>query len=114
MEQFTCIMCPVGCTLTVTKNGNEIDVSGNACIRGKRYGESEITNPTRMVTSLVKMQNGNLCAVKTSNLVPKDKIFDVLQEIAKLTPTSAQQGEILLKNVCGLENVNIVVTRECK
>ena len=113
MKQFTCIMCPVGCTLSVSQNGDEIAVSGNACIRGKRYGESEITNPTRMVTSLVKMQNGNLCSVKTSTLVPKDKVFDVLQEIAKLTPNTARQGEILLKNVCGLENVDIVVTREC-
>lgn len=111
MKQFTCIMCPVGCTLTVEKKGEEFIVSGNGCIRGQRYGVSEVTNPTRMVTSLVKTKNG-ICSVKTSNLVPKDKVFDVLSEIEKLRPKSVKFGDVLIKNVCGLENVDVVVTRQ--
>ena len=35
MKQFTCIMCPVGCTLNVKKEGDKIVVSGNGCIRGE-------------------------------------------------------------------------------
>ena len=110
-KSFTCIMCPVGCNLTVKQDGENITVEGYGCIRGQRYGIQEITNPTRMITSLVKTQNG-LCSVKTTNLVPKDKIFDVLNEIKKLNPKSAKQGEILLKNVCGLKDTDIIVTRE--
>ena len=111
MEKFTCIMCPVGCELTVTKNKDKIEVTGNGCIRGERYGISEVTNPTRMITALVKTKKG-ICSVKTTALVPKDKIFAVLKEIEKLQPKSAKYGEILIKNVCGLQNTNVVVTRE--
>ena len=39
--EFTCIMCPVGCHLTVTKTKNGIVVSGNACPRGELFGKSE-------------------------------------------------------------------------
>ena len=110
MKEFTCIMCPVGCTLTVEKNGDEITVLGNGCIRGQRYGISELTNPTRMVTSLVKTESC-ICSVKTSNVVPKEKVFDVLSEIGKLKPKSVNFGDILIKNVCGLENTDVIVTR---
>ena len=109
-KTFTCIMCPVGCTLTAEKNGNQITISGNGCVRGERYGVSELTNPTRMVTSLVKTKNG-ICSVKTSAPVPKNKVFDVLKEIQKLCPKQVTQNQVLLKNVCNLENINIVVTR---
>ena len=59
----------------------------------------------------VKTKNG-ICAVKTTNLVPKDKIQDVLNEIAKLKPSKVKCGQILLKNVLNLENVDVIVTRE--
>lgn len=111
MEKFTCIMCPVGCSLEVEKIGKEIKVFGNACIRGERYGKTELTNPTRMITALVKTKNG-FCAVKTSNLVPKSKIFDVLAEIKTIKVDFAIQGQILISNVCGLNGVDIIVTRE--
>ena len=111
MKKFTCIMCPVGCELTVIQNGDIIEVSGNGCIRGKRYAETEIISPQRMITSLVKTKNG-ICAVKTTNLVPKDKIFDVLNEITKLKPSKVKVGQVLIKNVLNLEGVDIIVTRE--
>lgn len=111
MKKLTCIMCPVGCELEVTQDGEKIEVNGYGCIRGKRYAETEITAPARMITTLVKTKDG-ICAVKTTNLVPKDKIQDVLNEIAKLKPSKVKCGQILLKNVLNLENVDVIVTRE--
>lgn len=111
MKKLTCIMCPVGCELEVTQDGGKIEVNGYGCIRGKRYAETELTAPTRMITTLVKTKNG-VCSVKTTNLVPKDKITDVLDEIAKLQPNKVKFGQVLIKNVLGLENVDVVVTRE--
>ena len=111
MKKLTCIMCPVGCELEVETNGNTIEVKGYGCIRGKRYAETEMTAPARMITTLVKTKNG-LCAVKTTNLVPKDKIQDVLNEIAKLKPSKVKYGQILIKNVLNLQNVDVIVTRE--
>ena len=109
--KLTCIMCPVGCELTVQKNGDEIEVSGFGCIRGKRYAETEITSPSRMITALVKTKKG-IASVKTTNMVPKDKIFDVLNQISALYVDDAKFGKVLIKNVCELEGVDVVVTRE--
>ena len=111
MRKLTCIMCPVGCELDVEQNGDIINVSGYGCIRGKRYAETELTAPTRMITTLIKTKTG-VCSVKTTNLVPKDKVQDVLDEIAKLKPNKVKFGQVLIKNVLGLENVDVVVTRE--
>lgn len=103
-----CIMCPVGCELTITKNGDDINVTGNTCIRGVEYGKNEITNPMRMVTALINTNKGVL-PVKTTNLIPKSKIDDVLKEIAKLNLKQAKAGDVVIKNVCNL-NVDVIVT----
>ncbi len=104
----TCIMCPVGCELTIEQVGDEIKVTGNGCIRGQHYGQSELTNPMRMVTALITTDLGVL-PVKTTDLVPKSKIDDVLKAIAKIKVNKAKAGDIVLKNVCNL-GVDIIVT----
>lgn len=111
MKQFTCIMCPVGCELTVNKQDGKFIVKGNGCVRGERYAISEITAPSRVITSLVKT-NDKLISVKTTKPVLKDKIYDVLNEIKNVKINSAKIGDVLIKNVCNLENVDVVVTRE--
>ena len=45
MKNLVCIVCPNGCRLTVTE-GENIEVSGAKCPRGKAYAVSEMTNPT--------------------------------------------------------------------
>ena len=56
IKKLTCINCPVGCSLKVELDGeNVICVSGNTCRRGEIYARKEVTNPTRIVTSTVKL-----------------------------------------------------------
>lgn len=103
-----CIMCPVGCELTITQNGDNVNVSGNSCNRGVEYGKNEISNPMRIVTALINTELGVL-PVKTTDLVPKNKINDVLSEIAKINISKAKAGDVVIKNVCNL-NVDVIVT----
>ena len=42
MKELTCIVCPRGCRLKVDDN---MEVSGNACPRGKIYAINELTHP---------------------------------------------------------------------
>ena len=53
MEKYnlTCIMCPLGCSLVATKDGDEIKVTGNNCQRGEIFAKEELTCPMRIVTS---------------------------------------------------------------
>ena len=38
LREFTCIMCPLGCSLEVTEeNGQVLEVKGNTCPKGREY-----------------------------------------------------------------------------
>ena len=59
-RELTCIGCPMGCPLTVTMEAGEvISVTGNTCKRGDIYARKEVTNPTRIVTSTVRVTGGD-------------------------------------------------------
>jgi len=109
-KEFVCIVCPRGCHLVVDEN---MEVTGNACPRGKVYALSELTNPVRMITSSVRVSNrvDTLVSVKTSAPVPKGKIMEVMDIINSLSleaPTHINQ--IIKKDVLGL-GVDILITK---
>ena len=101
--ELTCIGCPLGCPLTVTiQDNNEISVAGNTCPKGATYAQKEVTNPTRIVTSTVRVSGGS-CAmlnVKTASDVPKDKIFDCVNALKEIVvPAPIRIGDVILENV---------------
>ena len=108
MTKLTCIMCPVGCSLEVTKTKDGLIVTGNSCIRGERYGIQEVTSPTRMVTTVAKTTAG-FVSVKTSAPIDKTKVQDVVNEIGKLILDKPKHGDVVIKNVLGL-GADIIVT----
>lgn len=106
----TCIMCPMGCLLTVTESGGEIKVGGNTCKRGVDYGRSEYVRPVRSVTTLVKRVDGAVVSVKTSKAVDKSKIFDVVAAAgALILSTDVKAGDVALKNAAGT-GADLIVT----
>lgn len=110
MKELICIVCPKGCHLKVDDN---LNVTGNGCNRGITYAKDELTNPTRMVTSTVKVIGGKLSRVPvvTSKPVPKNKIMDVMEEINKVQVNAPIYiKDIIISNVLGL-GVDIVATR---
>lgn len=107
-RELTCIMCPLGCQLTVTIDGDNITVTGNNCKRGEVFGKEEVTCPMRIVTSSVKTEKG-VRACKTSKPVPKSMIFDVMKEIEKLRLKSVRFGEVVIRNVLNT-GADIVIT----
>lgn len=111
-RNLTCIVCPRGCQLTVSfdAEGKIAGVTGNACKRGVVYAENECTHPMRTVTSTVKCSDGGIIAVKTSDVVPKERVFDVMSAINKtLAEGGAKIGDVIIRDVCGL-GVNVVAT----
>ena len=104
-RELICINCPLGCGLTVTIKGGEVEkVQGNTCPKGEAYGKKEVTNPTRIVTSTVRVTGGVLpvVSVKTASDIPKEKIMDcarVLKEVEVQAPVSI--GDVVLEDVCG-------------
>lgn len=115
MEKIlTCIGCPMGCQLTVTldENGAFQSVTGNTCNRGKEYAKDEVTNPTRMVTSVLLVGGSKtpLC-LKTRKAIPKKLVFDCLKEIRKAKVTlPVKIGDVIVPNVCGT-GIDVIATR---
>lgn len=101
MKEFTCIVCPKGCTLVYHDDGT---VTGNTCSRGKDYAVSEATNPVRFVTSTVACIDGRRCPVRTSRPIAKGKMMDVMAEIRKINvKTAVVTGDVLVSNIAGTE-----------
>ena len=60
-RNLTCIGCPMGCALLVEMDGKEIiSVTGNTCKKGAEYAVKEVTDPTRIVTTTVRVKNGSM------------------------------------------------------
>ena len=104
----------IGCSLKVEMDGeNVICVSGNTCRRGEIYARKEVTNPTRIVTSTVKVVNGTsgTVSVKTKEDIPKEKIFVCVQALRGIeVQAPVHMGDVILENVAGT-GVDIVATR---
>lgn len=113
-RELICIGCPMGCPVTVEMEGDEIvSVSGNTCPRGDAYARKEVTNPTRIVTSTVKVEGGlvDMISVKTKEDIPKDKIFDCVRALKGVTVKAPVHiGDVILADVAGT-GVDVVATR---
>ena len=114
-RELICIGCPLGCNITVSMENEEVTaVTGNTCPRGDAYARKEVTNPTRIVTSTVRVSGGNACMVscKTASDIPKGKIFDVTAALTGLTvPAPVHIGDVLLADVAGTD-VAVIATKE--
>lgn len=114
-RELTCIGCPIGCNLEILiDNGSVKEVIGNSCKRGIDYGIKECTNPTRILTTTVSVENGKLgiVSVKTSSDIPKNKIFSCVNELKNIkVKAPVHIGDIIVYNILGTGS-NIVATME--
>jgi len=114
IKKIICTRCPQGCEIHVRLNDTEIEsIEGNLCKLGKDYSKTEIIAPKRVVTSTVKVFNGvyPLVPVWTSEPIPKDKIFDLMNELRKIQLTAPVKiNQIILQNIFGL-GIDVIASR---
>ena len=111
-KKMICIVCPVGCHMTV--DTETFSVKGNACARGDVYGKEELKAPKRIITSTVKIKKAlnSRCPVKTSQGIPKDKNFEVMKKLKNIELTApVKRGDIVIENIFDT-GVNIIVTKD--
>ena len=113
-KKFICIICPNGCEIEVEYEKKEIkSISGNICEKGEVYVRQELFSPERGLTTTVVVRNGTipLVSVKTSKPIPKEKIFQVMDEIANLEiDAPVKIGDIIVKNISGT-GADLVATK---
>ncbi len=116
IKELTCIGCPMGCALSVDINGDNMTVTGNTCKRGADYAIKELTNPTRIVTSSVRVMGGELdcVSVKTAADIPKDKIFDCMRELKNIeVKAPVKIGDVIVENIAKT-GIAIVATKNVR
>ena len=115
VKNLICINCPMGCALTVEMEGGEVvSVSGNTCKRGDAYGRKEVTNPTRIVTSTVKVSGGKakMVSVKTKQDIPKGKIIECIKALKGVeVEAPVHIGDVIVTDAAGT-GVDIVATKD--
>ena len=102
MANITCIVCPMGCPLVVTKTDDGYKVEGNTCKRGEKYGVEELTNPKRVITTTVRLENSylNLLPVKTKESISKDMMFEIMRELDTIKVSAPiSVGDVIVKNI---------------
>ncbi len=113
-RELICIGCPMGCPLVVELEGSDIvSVKGHTCKRGEVYARKEVTNPTRIVTSTVKVEGGkvDMVSVKTRDDIPKGKIFECVKALKGVTVKAPVHiGDVIVANVADT-GVDIVATK---
>lgn len=98
---LTCILCPRGCSLTVSE---ALEVSGNSCPRGEKYAMDECTNPVRTVTATVRVENrrDTMLSVKTEAPVPKGNMMDVMAVLRGMTVSAPiAMGAVIAPDILG-------------
>jgi CxxC motif-containing protein len=110
----TCIQCPQGCTIEVKKIGNDYEVSGNSCNRGKEHAIQEITNPLRNITTTVRTVFDDFprLSVKTDSEVPLKDIFRYMNEINDITVTERLKPGDLVKSGLRGSDTNLIATSD--
>ena len=115
---LTCIGCPLGCPIEVMMDddSNILLVSGNSCPRGDKYARKDVTAPTRIVTSSVRVfgsvKGERMVPVKTASDVPKKSIMEVIRDLRGVSvPCPVHIGDVLVKNVAGT-GVDMIATKE--
>jgi CxxC motif-containing protein len=114
VDRLTCVLCPVGCELEVGRDASGgLEVKGNQCEKGLPFAEEEVLRPMRnLATSVpVKGTAARMVSVRLSGTVPREMLFPVLAEIARLRPEApVRRGQVLIANVLGA-GVDVIATR---
>ncbi len=104
--ELTCIICPIGCRMTVqqAEKDGALKIEGNRCKRGVAYAQEEFSDPRRIVTATCSLDNAAIrrLPVKSSAGVPIDMIPAFLNELYALRISApVRAGQILSSNLAG-------------
>lgn len=116
-REFICIVCPNSCRISVEYEGTKIkNIKGEKCSKGKDYVKNEITNPLRVFTGSILVEDGDfpLVSVKTTTPIPKKylkKVGEVSHRIKVKAPIKI--GQVVASNLLG-EKIDLIATREIK
>ena len=119
-KSFYCTVCPSECHLTVTLDaaGAVVQVAGNSCPRGERFGRQEATCPMRVLASTVRLAGAAskepLIPVRTREAIPLAQQAAAMEAVRQVQVTAPiSMGDIVIANVCGT-GVDVIASCSAK
>ena len=113
-KEIICTVCPRGCRILAEGDGEKVlTAEGYSCKRGLEYANTEYAHPVRILTTTVKIAGvqNDLLPVRSSQPIPKDKLFDCMAAIRSTTVTlPVARYDVVIANICGT-GVDIVATK---
>jgi CxxC motif-containing protein len=112
---YVCIECPLSCKVELQEeNGKISEIKNNRCRRGKEYVISEFTDPKRILTTTVVVENGRLpvIPVRSTAPVPKKLIKECMKELARIRlKAPIKCGDLVCANILNTE-MDIIASRD--
>lgn len=109
MKKMICITCPTGCEMEVDFSEGKVTVSGNRCPRGAVYADSEMKDPRRTVTAVVRTEKGKFQSVRTHKPLPRPLIPGLLNRILKSSYPETEPGGVIIADIEGT-GVDLIAT----
>lgn len=113
MKQFTCVVCPNGCEITVENVNGDLQVTGEGCARGRAWAFQETTDPRRTIATSVRVLGGAepLCSARLTNPIPRKDIMRAVEKIhALVLHAPVEAGSVLIADILGTGS-DVVATR---
>ena len=114
LDRLTCVLCPVGCELSIDRDAvGELRVEGHQCDKGVPFALEEVLRPKRNLATSVPVRGASakMVSVRLSAAVPREMLFPILAEIAKLRPEApVRRGQVLIADVLGT-GADVIATR---
>jgi len=112
-KNLICVVCPVGCRMHISGTVEDLIVTGEKCKRGIAHAYEEITNPTRMVCTTVKIKGGvhPVIPVRTDKPIPEKYKLEVVKAVKDMTLISpVVMGDVVIEDLFGT-GVNLIAER---
>ena len=113
--RMICIVCPVGCELEVEVNEDRsriVQIKGFKCPKGEEYAIREVTDPRRILMTVVRVRGGHLpiVSVKTVEPIPRGRLADATREISRMVVDApVRVGDIVVSDLLDT-GVSVVAT----
>jgi CxxC motif-containing protein len=104
LKQLTCIVCPNSCRISTEIVDGQYVFTGNKCPRGADFAKTELTAPTRSVTTTVRTSFDFMPAlpVKTKGEISKALIPAIIRALADIVVTrEIGFGGVIVENILG-------------
>lgn len=112
---MTCIVCPTGCQLEVSRRTTgELAITGFKCRRGEGYARTEATDPRRVLTTTVRIQGGTLplLPVRTEKAIPRGLLTEAMQVLARMEAKApVKTGDVIVPDLLGT-GIAVIASRD--